>query len=176
MADEWMIRRARAAELPRLREIEREAGARFDAIPALADVPEVLTPPAALDEACALDLIWVAAAVADDAPVGFAYADVLDGALQLEELDVLPAWGRRGIGRALVAAVVDEARARGLAAVTLTTFRDVPWNAPFYAALGFRVLAEAEISPGLAALLAMEARRGLPRALRVAMRRNVGSV
>jgi predicted N-acetyltransferase YhbS len=176
MADEWTIRRARTAELPRLREIEREAGVRFDAIPALADVPEVLMPPAALDEACVLGLVWVAAAAADDAPVGFAYADVLDDALQLEELDVLPAWGRRGIGRALVAAVVDEARARGLAAVTLTTFRDVAWNAPFYAALGFRVLAEAEISPGLAALLAMEARRGLPRALRVAMRRNVGRV
>ena len=118
---------------------------------------------------------WLVAEL-DGAVRGFAYAAPLDDALQLEELDVLPAWGRRGVGRALVAAVVDEARARGLAAVTLTTFRDVPWNAPFYRGLGFRVLADDEISPGLAALVAYEARRGLPTAMRVAMRREVGPI
>jgi hypothetical protein len=34
--------------------------------------------------------------------------------------------------------------------VTLTTFRDVPWNGPFYAKLGFRELRH--LSPGLAAM------------------------
>ncbi len=173
MANDWFIRGARADELPQLAEIERLAGVRFETIPALADIPEVLTPAGALAAALGRGQVWVAAAAGDDTPVGFAYGDLLDDAVQLEELDVLPEWGRRGIGRALVEAVVADARARGLAAVTLTTFRDVPWNAPFYARLGFRVVADAALSPGLAALLEHEERRGLPRRLRVAMRRSI---
>lgn len=173
MPMEWLIRAARVSELGRISEIEREAGVRFEAIPALAALPDVLAPPEALAAALARGHLWVAAAVADDAPIGFAYADVVDGALHLEELDVLPAWGRRGVGRALVAAVVASAGAARLAAVTLTTFLEVPWNAPFYGRLGFRVLSADALSPGLDALLAAEEARGLPRALRVAMRRDV---
>ena len=63
-----------------------------------------------------------------------------DEALHLEELDVLPGHGRQGIGTRLVRALCDGARGRGIAAVTLCTFRDVPWNAPFYERLGFRIL------------------------------------
>jgi GNAT superfamily N-acetyltransferase len=170
MANDWIIRLARRSDLAQLADIEREAGLRFDTIPELADLPEVLAPPGALTEALEVRLLWVAASAAADAPIGFTYADPRDGNLHLEELDVLPAWGRRGIGRALVAAVVEEAGARGLPAVTLTTFRDVVWNAPFYAGLGFRVLAPGELSPGLVALLAEEERRGLPATLRVVMR------
>ena len=172
MADDWIIRLARASELPRLAEIERLAGARFDTIAELADIPEVLAPPGALAEALARDQVWVAATLADadDVPVGFAYADLLDDAVHLEELDVLPDWGRRGIGRRLVETVIADARKRGHAAVTLTTFRDVSWNAPFYARLGFRILEPGTLSPGMVALIALEERRGIPARLRVAMR------
>lgn len=167
----WTVRLARADELPQLERIEREAGIRFTEIPALADLPDVMTPAGALLVALGRKQVWVA--VVDGELVGFAYADLLDDAVHLEELDVLPAWGRRGIGSALVDAVVADARRRGLPAVTLTTFRDVAWNAPYYARLGFRVLAADELGQGLDALLAHEERRGLPRALRVAMRRDV---
>jgi hypothetical protein len=50
----------------------------------------------------------------------------------------------------LVKAVCDWAAANGLPAVTLTTFRDVAWNGPFYGKLGFRELED--LSPGLAAM------------------------
>ena len=43
--------------------------------------------------------------------------------------------------------------------LTLSTFRDVPWNAPFYAALGFAPIASPE--PALARLLAREIELGL---------------
>jgi GNAT superfamily N-acetyltransferase len=170
---DWIIRPAHGHELSVLAEIERRAGARFDAIPALAGLPEVLMPPGALETALARGQVWTAAAVADATPVGFAYADLVDDAVHIEELDVLEAWGRRGIGRALVAAAVDDARTRGLPGVTLTTFRDVPWNAPFYAGLGFRIVDRAAFGAGLAALWAHEAARGLPPELRVAMRLDV---
>lgn len=70
-------------------------------------------------------------------PVGYAAATPLDGFLHLAELSVDPDHGRIGIGAALVEAVAALADRRGLPGVTLTTFRDIPFNAPFYARLGF---------------------------------------
>jgi hypothetical protein len=54
--------------------------------------------------------------------------------------------------------------------VTLCTFRDVPWNAPFYQRLGFRPLASDELTPALGERMRREAEAGLPLDLRVAMR------
>jgi GNAT superfamily N-acetyltransferase len=73
----------------------------------------------------------------DESPVGFAAATPVGGFLHLAELSVDPVHGRIGVGRALIEAVDGLARRSGLAGVTLTTFRDVPFNAPFYAGLGF---------------------------------------
>jgi hypothetical protein len=64
--------------------------------------------------------------------------------------------------------------ARGDDLVTLTTFRDVPWNAPYYERIGYRALREDEIGPELRALMAREAGHGLDPALRVAMAVDLG--
>lgn len=117
--------------------------------------------------------LWVARA--DDTPVGFAHVKVLEpGAAHLEEIDVHPKHGRRGIGTRLVNAVCEWAAREGCASITLTTFRDVPWNMPFYERLGFRMISPAVLSPTLRSILRDEARRGLDPARRVAMRREVG--
>lgn len=58
----------------------------------------------------------------------------------------------------------------GMPAVTLTTFSDVPWNAPLYRQLGFRVLRDEEIGPGLRAVRDEETAHGLDPARRVCMR------
>jgi hypothetical protein len=65
------------------------------------------------------------------------------------------------------------AAARGDDAVTLSTFRDLGWNGPFYERLGFRVLGEVELTPGLAAVRAHEVDLGLDVDARVVMRREV---
>lgn len=62
-----------------------------------------------------------------------------------------------------------------MTALTLTTFSDVPWNRPYYERLGFRVLDEVELSPGLRRIRREEAQRGLDRWGRVAMRRRLGT-
>lgn len=80
--------------------------------------------------------------VAGSPPVGYAHVLDLHGHLHLEQLDVADGYRRRGVGSALVQEVCRVATARGAREVTLLTFADVPWNAPFYARLGFRVLAE----------------------------------
>jgi GNAT superfamily N-acetyltransferase len=114
--------------------------------------------------------LWVA--LAGDVPVGFAHVEVLEATVaHLEEIDVHPEHGRRGVGRRLVRAVCTWAETNGYRAVTLTTFRDVPFNMPFYARLGFDVIPPEELSAALRVVVQDETRRGLDAARRVAMRR-----
>jgi GNAT superfamily N-acetyltransferase len=71
-------------------------------------------------------------------PVGFVAACTLDGAGHVAELDVVPKHAGKKLGSRLIDAAADWARAKGCQLLTLTTYRDVPWNAPYYARLGFR--------------------------------------
>ena len=96
--------------------------------------------------------------VAGDPPVGFASVGLVDGSAFLRQLSVDPGLGSQGVGTALVEAVCSWAAAEGLPSVTLTTFRDVPWNAPFYARRGF--VEVVDLSPGLAAVREHERRLG----------------
>jgi predicted N-acetyltransferase YhbS len=82
---------------------------------------------------------------------------------------------RRGLGRTLLDHAADQASAAGLPALTLTTFADVPWNAPYYTRCGFRVLHDAEITPGLRAIRHRKAALGLDRWPRVCMRRDTSA-
>jgi GNAT superfamily N-acetyltransferase len=126
-------------------------------------------PPSVLEEATGEDRfraaqaggrLWVA--LAGDAPVGFALVEMLASDLpHLEELDVHPRHGRRGVGTALVRTVCEWVARSGYSAVTLTTFRDVPWNMPFYARLGFEEVPRAGLRPELVAIVHDEAVRGL---------------
>ncbi len=135
-----------------------------------ASVLEETTPVESLRAACAGGRLWVARA-ADATPVGFALVELLaPDAPHLEEVDVHPAHGRRGLGTALVGAACDWTARTGHPALTLTTFRAVPWNMPFYARLGFVEVPRDAWSPALAAVVAAETARGLDPAARVVMR------
>jgi len=113
--------------------------------------------------------LWTART--DDELVGFAYVKLIEPAVvHLDEIDVHPAHGRRGVGTLLVRAVCRWAAEAGFQAVTLRTFRAVPWNMPFYAKLGFEEVADLELNAALRALVDDEARRGLDPGRRVTMR------
>ena len=172
MAKGYRVAAGLASQLRFLPDVERAAASLFSA----ADLPEVLrddtTPLDVLREAQQSERLWVALAQ-DETPVGFAYAIVLDGLPHLQELSVNPHHGRRGIGTSLVHTVCEWANKTGARAVTLTTFRHVAWNAPFYERLGFRILSPEDLRPGLAADLRKEAQEGLDPAMRVAMRREL---
>jgi len=164
----YEITAARDDEVAQLPEIERRASALFLAFPFTAGLPEVVLSAATFERAQETGLLWVARAPAKE-PVGFALAEDDGDALHLEELDVLPEHGRQGLGERLVRAVIRRAQATARP-VTLCTFRDIPWNAPFYERLGFRALPFDQLPPSLAAHVRREAARGLPPDLRVAMR------
>lgn len=123
---------------------------------------------AAVPETPAALLVW------GRPPVGYVRVDRVDDLAHVQELAVIPGQMRRGIGSALLEAACDWARENGLAAVTLTTFVDVPWNAPFYRARGF---VEAPASaPELAAIRQAERDGGLDAVgRRIVMRRELSA-
>lgn len=173
---EYTIREGRPEDLALLPAVELAAAALFaDHVSELGigiGILESVKSVEDLREAQGSGCVFVAVDV-NDRPVGFALAVELDGALHLDEIDVLPEHGRRGVGTALLEELCRWGKARGYPAVTLSTFRDIPWNGPFYASRGFVVVARTHCSPGLAALVASERERGLPTDLRVVMRRSL---
>lgn len=163
------IRLARPTDLPFLAEIETAAGELFSQFSFLGELPADATSLASFQAAQRNQLLWIATS-SSDKPVGFALVKLLGDSAHLEEMDVLPEFGRRGIGSKLVRTVCEWTQTNGIPAVTLTTFRDVPWNAPFYQKLGFRILERGELTPELQQLVEQEEHRGLKRELRVVMR------
>ena len=133
----YSIRRARPSDYPLLPEIERAATTRFEGIDWLhhLDIDDV-SDVTVIEAMARSGAVFVAADDAD-APVGFLLAGFLDRALHIYELDVSPPHGRRGLGRQLIDAACAFAVTEGASAATLSTFRDVPWNGPFYAKAGF---------------------------------------
>jgi GNAT superfamily N-acetyltransferase len=164
-----VVRAAAPKDFASLREIERAAGRLFAEI-GMAEI--------ANDEPPSLDALhqysdsgraWVLVD-AHDSPVGFALVDVVEGCAHIEQLSIHPRHHRHGYGRMLIHQIAAWAQDRGMPAVTLTTFRDVPWNAPYYERCGFQQLAEAELTPGLTEVRARETDHGLDPRTRVWMR------
>jgi ribosomal protein S18 acetylase RimI-like enzyme len=166
------IRDAGAADLPAMREIERAAGTLFAEI-GMREIAD--DEPPSLEELARYQRDGRAWVAEDDAGRAVAYliADLVDGDVHVEQVSVHPAAARRGIGRALLDHAAGYAAARGAGALTLTTFAEVPWNAPYYARCGFRVIPDAELSPGLSAIRDRETAHGLRRWPRVTMRRTL---
>ncbi len=155
------VRSARADDIAALARIERAADtAHYTGI---LQAPERLPidRPEDLAAACQAGRLWVATDAAD-APVGYCYVRLIGETPHIEEVSVHPEHGRRGLGRQLVAAAMQWARAAGHRRITLTTFRELPWNGPFYAKLGFTEVAPAAVAAGYRALLAEEARELVP--------------
>jgi GNAT superfamily N-acetyltransferase len=176
------IRLVREAELPLLREIERASGEIFRDI-GMAEIAE--------DEPLSLAELghyqragraWVstdgAASAAQDAPtasgaegvpVAFLLAEPVDGHLHIAQVSVHPAAAGRRLGAALIEHLAGLAAEQGAAGLTLTTYRDVPWNAPYYRRLGFTEIPGARLSSGLRAIRELERTAGLDRWPRLAM-------
>ena len=97
--------------------------------------------------------------VAGDPPVAFAAVIALDGHPHLEQISVRADQTRSGIGSLLLDNVV---RRYG-PGLTLLTFRDVPWNGPWYLRHGFAELPRSAWGPRAAPPLASRDRRGTAR-------------
>lgn len=157
----FAIRAATRNDAALLPDIERSAGAAFLSIPDLAWIAS----DDVQSEAQHLELIenggaWVAVNARDE-PIGFLNGERIGGAFHILEIAVRSEMQGRGLGRALIEEAATCASAAGLSALSLTTFLEVPWNAPFYERLGFRVLEPAELTEALRKTLETEATNGL---------------
>ncbi len=165
------VRTARADDLDALPQIEREAAALFRgylretgmSAAAFEDVSTIDD----LESAMRAGRLWVA--TYRDRPVAFAWVELVAGYAHLEEVDVDPAHARRGLGKALIDVVSAWAVSRRIPALTLTTFRDVPWNAPYYERLGFEAVDAGRLSPAHVEIVRDEASRGFDPAKRLTM-------
>ena len=169
--DPYAIVLAEARHLEALPAIELAAAALLASHAPPAVLAEV-TPRPVLEAAMSRGHLWLA--MLGDRPVGFAHVEPLTADVpHLEEIDVHPSHGRRGLGTRLVRAVCDAAAAAGRRGITLTTFRDVPWNMPWYGRLGFVELPSDAWSDALRRQVASETERGLAPSRRVAMVRRL---
>jgi GNAT superfamily N-acetyltransferase len=166
------VRGVRPDDVGRLQAIQLAAGDSFRDVgmPSVAD-----SPPLPAESLSGYRQAGRAGVAADehDEPAGFVVADVVDGCAHIEQVSVHPAHAGHRIGAMLLDHVAGWAAEHGLHALTLITFRGVPWNAPYYERLGFRELAPDEVTPGLAKLIAAESGRGLNTSARVCMRREL---
>jgi GNAT superfamily N-acetyltransferase len=171
LAAGYALRPAKPADVPKLSAVEVAAGQLFRHV-GMEDI--------AGDDGLSIDVLesariagrlWVADNGSE--PVGYVLALLLDGQAHLEQLSVHPGHGRRGLGAALVEVVVGWAEGMGAPDLTLSTFRDVAWNALYYRRLGFEVVAEDALSSTLRAVRAHEAEVGLDIGARVVMRRQL---
>ena len=152
----------------RLQQVERLSGEMFRSV-GLAEIAD--DEPASAEELRAYisqGRCWIA--VEADEIVGYLLIDAIDGNAHVEQVSVVPDRQGLGVGRSLIDAAEQWAMERGMPALTLTTFADVPWNRPLYEHLGFRVMDEQEIGPELRELREIEASRGLDPDVRVCMR------
>ena len=165
---DWTLRLARPEDADAMPEVEREAAILFADDPDLSDFDLDATRTA--DESRVLIRKGHTLVVhVGDQMAGFILTEPFSRELHVWEMSVHPKFQRRGIGAGLIRACKVDARNSGFRALTCTTFRDVPFNAPFYKRLGWEELTALDAHPRLAGELAEEIESGLPAERRCAM-------
>jgi GNAT superfamily N-acetyltransferase len=165
-----MIREATAEDLPTMRVIEVAAGEMFRTLGMgviADDAPPSLEALAIYQQDARA---WVATGPGDEA-VAYILVDVVDPFAHIEQVTVHPLYARRGLGRRLIDEAALWALARGLKGMTLTTFEEVPWNAPYYSRLGFQSVPQCQWSDGLRQIVQSESGHGLDAWPRVVMKK-----
>ena len=173
LPEDYAISRSTQDEIPALIAIDLAAGALFADTGLLsADALTDHVPPEVFEQAIAGDDLIIARCPAQH-PVGFALTSRRGGTLYLDQISVHPGHGRKGIGAVLVDRVVAEAKVRKLRCVTLSTFRDLAWNGPFYRRMGFREIARPKLADWMLELETVQA-ASLDVSQRCFMMRKVG--
>lgn len=154
------VRLAIKADLPRLPEIELSAVDAFQNTSIPPGPLSTATPAEGWRDALEQGTLWVV----DDqqgTPIGFLGGHRDGGELHILEFDVEAGHQGKGLGRLMLNHVIAWARAEGLSELTLTTFRNIAWNGPFYAKMGFAEIADADMPEHLAETLKAERARNL---------------
>jgi len=138
LPEEYVISDVTEDDIPALVAADRAASMLFESTGLIS--PEALTdtiPHAAFEEAIAAGHV-IGARHIEGFVVGFTLTSLRGTGLYLDQISVHPDHGQRGLGTELMMHILQDAEDRKLPSVTLSTFRELAWNAPFYASMGFR--------------------------------------
>ena len=165
---DWSLRLARVEDAEAFHAVEEDAARLLANEPSLKGLP--VPPSNSADEYRAMIAQrHCLTAVSADEVIGFAATQRYGRELHLHELSVAMKFQRQQVGATLLNALKIDARNSGIRAITLHTYRDLPWNAPFYARRGFEIIKNLDSHPKLAAGQDAAAAFGLPRDRRCAM-------
>lgn len=162
-----VIRAAKCSDIDELMNVEQSANQAFLVIPHLAWLAEIDLLPVEYHQKFIVN-DYSAVALIDEQVVGFIYAMRYEEDLYILEVDVDRAKQQQGIGQQLFKYMTSLSQKDGFKRITLTTFTDVAWNAPFYRKLGFEVM-PAPLPAYLVDKIDREVSFGFERASRTAM-------
>jgi ribosomal protein S18 acetylase RimI-like enzyme len=157
---EFSIRQARSTDIPLLEYVERSAAEIFRTVGLGHLLDGATVDPNLLAFMAISNNLWVAVNRWDQ-PIGFAGGQHISGNFHLVELSVAKDAQGKGVGRALMSAMFEQVQREGYRAITLTTFRHLPWNGPWYARLGFVEVSPKEMGREYMEIVEHEAQNGL---------------
>lgn len=163
-----LIRAALVADVARLQEMDIAAGAQFAAV----GHPEMDDGDCISSEVAAMAIAEgrLAVAVRHGAVVGYVLVDRCGSEYCVAQITVDPSAQQGGVGTLLMRFVLADAERSGETSVVLSTQSDVPWNRPWYEALGFEVVPPQQWSAGMERVTAAQMAAGLDWSTRVHMR------
>ena len=164
----YRIKLAESENLSDLKEIELAAAELFfdDDLPAALKLDN--TDLDEIEKARQENRLWLVIDNVSNKIFGFALLTHEDNQIHIKEIDVHPTHGQKGLGTRLLHNIIEWAKDQGYQFITLTTFRHLPWNVPFYQKVGFKIAKQSELRGRLAELFEEEA-KGLDINNRVAM-------
>jgi GNAT superfamily N-acetyltransferase len=165
-------RRAKSADIAGIQDVEPDAGQRFKHIgmPEIAHDPPLATE--LLAELVRDEHVWVTEADGDQI-VAYLIAIEIDGDVHIDQVSVRTKFERIGIGAALIELAAEWGKGIGARRVTLFTFEEVAWNAPYYRRLGFIALDDSAMGPELLQIFEAELATDLHHWRRVALARTL---
>lgn len=168
---EFRIRKGRDLDISLLPAVERSAAFLFRTVDLghVADGPT--TDSSLLSSMIKSGHLWVAVNKGDE-PIGFIGGHDLDGYFYVAELSVAQEFQRQGVGKALIQRLAKDVKEEGFKAITLTTYRDLPWNGLWYGKLGFLEVSAEELG-GHIEVLRKEGQHGHDMKRRCAMKKTL---
>jgi ribosomal protein S18 acetylase RimI-like enzyme len=159
-APAFTIRQPRSSDIPVLAQVERSAAEIFRTVNLDFLVENPTVDPYLLVAMANANHLWIAVDKFDQ-PIGFVGGEYLDGNFHIVEISVAKNFQGMGVGKALMKVLVEQTRREGYKAMTLTTYRNLPWNAPWYSKMGFFEVNAQEMGKTFEDILEIEAKHGL---------------
>lgn len=163
------IRLASADEIHKVAPLERAAAEVFRTIGMDAVADDAPITETTLLQAVEEQRLWFA--VEYGVLKAYLLGDFLPQSLHIDQVTVHPDASRRGLGALMIESVSADPRSKERGLLTLTSFANVPWNAPYYERIGFLDIAESDWPEGVAEKVAAEQGTDMAAWPRVVMQR-----